>query len=235
MKNKFVLAIAIIAIVAGAVIAAQAFGGHNSKSAFAGSETVISHEGTSGSTTVDIGEATVKVSQRTDLVIALTAVSNLFTDTTVKGNNAGIAVQESSTAGVKVWAEVTPLDNAGNIAGDPVNAFPGEIILNKRIQTLSGKLSNVISCVDPLTGYYLVDCGYGQEEIELKLDTTSANGFNFLATDLEQGNYLVTVKATLETDLNSDGVIDSPSLPPIAAIGKRTIVVWEVKNPDSVP
>ncbi len=154
-----------------------------------------------------------------------TAEAALFTDTKIKGKSGGDVDSSMDRASITVWVNYTD-------AGEEKMAYPGKITLAERIQTLQGRLSECtvyenLSYVegDPIYMQYIVDCTL-PEWIELILETTSANGFNFLAFDVSPGVHDVTVYATIET-AETEGAAESGD--PQAAIGSRTLVVEEVR------
>lgn len=77
-----------------------------------------------------------------------------------------------------------------------------------------------------------VDC-LQDEEVELVLDTMSANAFNFVAPNLEQGVYRVDVWADVDTctgdQLGSCINGDDPDVEAKATIGRASLVVDEVR------
>jgi hypothetical protein len=77
-----------------------------------------------------------------------------------------------------------------------------------------------------------VDC-LQEEEVELVLDTMSANAFNFVAPNLKQGVYLVEVFADVDTCTGDKigtciGEVD-PDVEARATIGRASLVVDEVR------
>jgi len=77
-----------------------------------------------------------------------------------------------------------------------------------------------------------VDC-LQEEEVELVLDTMSANAFNFVAPNLKQGVYRIDVWADVDT-CTGDGIGscingDDPDVEAKATIGRASLVVDEVR------
>lgn len=77
-----------------------------------------------------------------------------------------------------------------------------------------------------------VDC-LQEEEVELVLDTMSANAFNFVAPNLKQGVYRVDVYADIDTctgdKIGSCINGDDPDVEAKATIGRASLVVDEVR------
>jgi hypothetical protein len=64
-----------------------------------------------------------------------------------------------------------------------------------------------------------------EEEVQLILDTVSANAFNFVSADLEQGEYLVTVEAQVsQSSSATNGSAEAKAL-----IGLGSMIVDEVR------
>ena len=157
--------------------------------------------------------AVIKTAEKKDLVISFTTECVLVTDTKIKGG--GGVDQSMDHASIQVWVEV-----------DGVEAFPGKVTFAERIQTLKGKLGWVYYDVDEAGNIVGVDGE--EEEIELLLETTSANGFNFLMLDIESGVHEIAVYATIE--LEEEGQWTESEMERVAAgIGKRTLVIHEMR------
>ena len=157
--------------------------------------------------------ARIKVPQGKELLIGVSAEVGLLTDTSIKGKNGGAAKAIADASG----AVVVVAHRVGDCApGDGIScgatALPGAITLNSRVQTLSATLGGVIeSCTDGSNGGALdgtidvsVECIVSDEEIGLILETVSANHFNFVAPNLDQGEYDITAYFTTR----AEGTID---------------------------
>ncbi|NIN51547.1 MAG: hypothetical protein GTN80_00020 [Nitrososphaeria archaeon] len=156
----------------------------------------------------------IKTAEQKDLVIQFTAECALLTDTKIKGKG-NEEVSSMDTASVRVRVKI-----------DGELAFPEDVTLCERMQTLKGKLSEWIIETNETTGEpYLVEVS---EEIELILNTTSANGFNFLAFNVGSGVHEVVLEADIYiNDQPQEGVDES--YPTAAVIGDRTLVVDEIR------
>ena len=183
----------------------------SSKFAVAGSEVRIVKPDPKGLGTypkIKLLSTWIKTAEDKDLVISFTSEVVLFTDTKITGKG-DKALDDQDKASVKVWVTV-----------DGKKVFPDEITFAERIQTLKGKLSQVI--VNPDGSIVKVP-----EEVELILETTEANGFNFLKLNVGSGVHEIIVYATIE--LKETSKSGEVSADPWAAIGDRTMVVQEVR------
>lgn len=151
-----------------------------------------------------------------DLVIGLSFETVLMTETVVtsKGGNKS---QSQADAAIEMVVYV-----------DGKQAAPGEIVFDKRIQTLWAKLGGVLDCTDAnLDGIISFDeCNLTEEEIGLILDTKAAHSFNFLAYDIGSGSH--TIEAYAKLSFNGEVVTGTGSAKANAALGKGTLSVWEV-------
>lgn len=155
--------------------------------------------------------ARIKVPNNQELLVGVSAEVGLTTDTSIKGKNGGAAKAIAGASGVIIVVahrvgDCSPGDNdaCGQVA------LPGDVTLNSRVQTLHAKLGGVIiSCSE---GAVVIkdDCIVEDEEIGLILETLSANHFNFVLQNLEQGTYDITAyfttRAEGEIDIDEDSV-----------------------------
>ncbi len=151
-----------------------------------------------------------------DLVIGLSFETMLMTETVVRSKGGTKSTSEAE-ASIEMYVLV-----------DGEMALPGEVIFDKRTQTLWATLGGVLDCTDGnADGIISFDeCDLTDEEIGLALDTAAAHTFNFLAYDIGSGSHTIEAYARLST---SDGVVtDSGSSNASAALGKGTLSVWEV-------
>lgn len=125
----------------------------------------------------------------------------------------------------------TVVDEEGKtINGFDLIAAPGQIIFDKRAQTLSATLGGVIeSCRDGnLDGVIdvMTECTVTNEEINLILDTMGAHYFNFMVGNLMQGTHRLELQARISSSTGSQ--IGSSSA--AALIGKGSFTVEEVRT-----
>ncbi len=154
----------------------------------------------------------IKTANNKDLIIDVSLLSGLYTETNVKSKGGN---KDTSGAGAAVVAAVF-VD--GNMA------FPYyPIVFEGRIQILSAKL-----------GGYLVDDVLTPEEIGLIIGTLSANSFNFIVPDLSSGIHTVEVKAVVVTAAFSQ----QGSAAAMGVLGLGSVVIEEVRmirSEDAIP
>ena len=87
-------------------------------------------------------------------------------------------------------------------------------------------------CVDPETGYIVIDdpeC-IAPEDLQLILDTMSANSFNFIAPDVSVGSHTLSVYAQVMVITSTETeVYASADAWAHAYIGKGSMTVEEVR------
>ena len=196
---------------------------------------------------IDEVVSTIKVPNRKELLIGVSAQVGITTQTTVKGKLGGGGAA-TSTGGVKVGVELCPRANfnaatkacsAGVIYGEP-----GTITLNARSQELSAILGGVItSCTVGDDGVIDVgsECTVTDEQIRLLLDTLSAHHYNFVFPNVPTGEYKVIARfdadvatSTDETEVTGDTANEADAS---LVVGPRVVSVQIVRatnNPDGV-
>lgn len=162
-------------------------------------------------------EQPLKTAQKWDLVVQPSFEIGLLTSTTVSSRN---MVTDTATASACVKVRVLVDDNV---------IAPGEVVYNKRAQTLSAQLEGAIaSCLSVVTnlttGGLLItldtNC-VAPETISLLQDTMTANSFTFVAPTLESGIHKIQVQAQIATmGDNQNGTFKATAL-----IGKGTLIV----------
>ncbi len=162
-------------------------------------------------------ETTIKTPNKKDLLIGASFETGLYTKTNVK-SMAGTLDTSAATAGIKIVVKID---------GNDVN--PGEVIYDKRAQTLSAKLGGILTSCTDANGDGIIDavteCTFTPEEIELILDTMAAHHFNFVAANLDPGVHKVEVFAKIETLTSSiAGLAEAKAL-----VGKGSLTVEEVR------
>jgi hypothetical protein len=122
-----------------------------------------------------------------DLLIGVSLQSSLLTDTLAKGKN-GSTDSQMACASLDVKVLV-----------DGVEAAPGPVRFSHRCQTLNTVLGGVIGSCTDTNGDGVIDvateCSVTDEQIQLILDTTSANHFNFIAPNVGTGDHVIEVVA----------------------------------------
>lgn len=172
--------------------------------------------------------ATIKVPQGKELLIGASGVATLatFTQAKGKGGNDNNAVDSTAIAagGLYLTVKVAPEGSNGvctNGAVDP--AAPGNVTFASRKQELSVTVNltdgqgTVITDSD-----FLVDV-----TVALGIETTAAHHFNFVAADLDSGEYDVWACWTATADVIEEGEAIAGAA---VAIGKRMVTVQEVRG-----
>jgi len=154
-----------------------------------------------------------------DLVIDVSLECSLVTDTEVKSKG-GNKETSAAEAGVEVRVLVDGVE--------PEMFEPGKVTFCRRSQTLSASFGGVYSDCTDANGdgdTTLDDCLLTEEEIQLVLNTTNGNAFNFVYRDLPQGDYLIVVQARITSSSSaSNGSADA-----YATIGKGSAILEEVR------
>ena len=167
--------------------------------------------------------ATIKVPQKKELLIGVSGEARLITFTQAKGkNNAGI---ETTTSDVDLNLEVRIADSSLEdvcVDGTGEVAVPGAITFASRHQELKVGVAGF----DDVNGTVLV---------ALKLDTVAAHHFNFLAVNLDSGEYKVWACFSGEamTTVSNVGGIGGGAASAFVAIQKRIVTVQEVRAVNS--
>jgi hypothetical protein len=178
----------------------------------------------------------IKTPNQKDLFIDVSLETGLYTRTLVKSkrNYEGDPDWDSSTAHAKVmvrvgvdgnYATVTP-----GVAQEAGVAFPRAVTFNEREQTLSAKFMGIFTgecfIVDPDTGEVTLNYTCLEpEELELILDTMSANSFNFVVADLTPGNHIITVEAAII----ANGAAEEGEFEAKAMIGQGSVTIELVR------
>jgi len=171
---------------------------------------------------------TIKTPNQKDLFIDVSLESGLYTRTLVKSkrNYEGDPDWDTSTAHAKI--DVRVLIDEGT--ADERVASPGWVVFNEREQTLSAKFMGIFTgeCleVDPLN--HTVTINYTclePEELDLILDTMSANSFNFVIDQLTPGVHTISVQARID----ANGAADAGEFDARATIGKGSVIIEVVR------
>ena len=177
--------------------------------------------------------ARIKVPQDKELLVGVSANVGIVTDTSIKGKEGG-AARAIAGAGAGVIVFAVPVE--GSHGSDAV-AQPGFVVLNARVQELSATLGGVLdecSVVDDLGN---VECTFTDEEIGLALATMSANHFNFVLPNMDQGEYnlvaffVTGAGAAIDIDeasVEAGGSVSASAFA-LAFIGKTMVTVQQVR------
>lgn len=159
----------------------------------------------------------IKTSSQKDLIFDVSLECGLYTDTTVRSKGGD---RDTSTAEAMIQVRVLV---------DGRVAAPGDVTFARRAQTLSavfqGLLNDALS-VDPLTGAVIIDESLlTPEEVQLVLDTMTANAFNFVMQDIGVGVHTIEVQARVHL---SEAAQAGAAIAK-ATIGKGSMTVDEVR------
>ena len=158
---------------------------------------------------------TIKTANQKDLFIDVSLETGLYTQTEVKSKGN----RDTSSAGATIKVQVLV---------DGVPAHPGDVVFDRRTQTLSATLGGILeNCTDSNGDgdIDLNDCTLAPEEIELILDTMGSHSFNFIMDDLTPGEHAIEVQAMIATSSSSGAGSASAN----ATIGNGSVTVEEVR------
>ena len=177
----------------------------------------------------------IKTPNQKDLIIDVSLETGLYTRTLVKSKRkaADDPDWDTSTAHANVMVRVG-VD--GNYAEGDLNvqqpgvAFPRAVTFNEREQTLSAKFMGIFTgeCleVNLTTGNVTINYTCLEpEELELILNTLSANSFNFVVADLTPGNHNITVEAKIM----ANGAAEEGQYEAMALVGQGSVVIELVR------
>lgn len=166
-------------------------------------------------------QTSIRTSEQKDLFVGVSLQTGLFTDTLVRSKG-GSTDTSKAEASVEVRVKVT--DAAGNVR----YAEPGDVIFDKRAQTLIATFGGVLSGCSDADGdghISLDECTLTDEELQLILETLAAHHFNFAIDDLGSGVHTVEVQARIDTNVYSE----AGSAAAKAMVGKGAVTVEEVR------
>lgn len=189
----------------------------------------------------------IKVPQDKELVFDVSLECGLMTDTTVKSKG-GAKNTANAEAAVNVRVKLEPVigvDADGELVVDETAAFyafPGGldnpdteveedgwvVTYCQRKQELMAKFGGFDKCVDNNgDGITADECSLTDEELQMILTTLSANSFNFVSANLDQGEYKVTVEAEITS--NTAGTDSTAIAAAKGWVGMGSLVVDEVR------
>jgi hypothetical protein len=162
--------------------------------------------------------ATIHTSQQKDLVLGASLQTSLVTNTLVRSRGGS---NDSSTAEAKIEVRIVVDPSAPNVGAAGTTAFPGVVTFDQRRQDVMARFGGVFEC----TGITLDTCTITDEILQLILNSTSANHFNFVLDDVGVGTHLVE----LQVRLNTNATWQEGSAAAVATIGKGSLTVEEVR------
>lgn len=229
MRKSIVIAIAVVLVVALGAVAGVAANSLPASKATAQVKDLTILEWTSANVTwTTILEQNIKTPNQKDLFIDVSLESGLYTLTLVRSKRtyAGDPNWDTSTAHAQIDVRVVIDEGTANERF----ASPGDVVFNMREQTLSAKFMGIFTgaclIVDPVT--HAVSINYTclePEELELILDTMSANSFNFVIDQLTPGVHTISVQARIETN----GSAEEGEFEAKAMIGHGSVTIEVVR------
>jgi len=232
MKKSIVIAVAVaLVVVLGAGVVWASNGMPASKATAQVKDlTILNWTGPAENTTpwTTILEQNIKTPNQKDLFIDVSLESGLYTKTLVKSkrNYEGDPDWDTSTAHAKIDVRVI-IDNG---TADERAASPGEVVFNYREQTLSAKFMGIFTgeCleVNQTTGNVTINYTCLEpEELDLILDTMSANSFNFVIDQLTPGVHTISVQARID----ANGSAEEGEFDARAIIGRGSVIIEVVR------
>ena len=173
-----------------------------------------------------------------DFVVDVSLECSLYTDTLVRSKG---GTKDTSVAEAGVVVRVVTTDEDGVVR----EMDPGPVTFCRRSQTLSATFQGLLTddagnvCLTAeldefgnATGAIIIDedC-LRPEELQLILDTTNANAFNFVQRDMAEGNYLIEVQAMI----SDDGSAQEGEYLSYATIGQGSAIAMEVRFAKTSP
>jgi len=175
--------------------------------------------GNTTSSWMDVMSTQMKTSSQKDLVMTVSMEVGLYTRTLVRSKLA-TPDTSSASAGVEMRVIVDPGPNQRIME-------PGEIVFGRRTQELTATFQGIIDkCLTLTNGAITVDTTcVTPEELQLVLDTMSANAFVFALDDMGSGVHTMKVQARMK--LNN--TVQLGEVEARATIGKGSCSVEEVR------
>jgi hypothetical protein len=181
--------------------------------------------------------AKIHVAQWKEVLVGVSGQVQLMTFTQAKGkNNAG---ESKSIAEGSVGLEVmVALEGENDPCTNGVSAHPGEITFASRRQELTVDVSlDVVGNIPDVCDAQCIADNLdieGDVTVALRLDTTAAHHFNFVADDLDEGWYVVVACYDLTALAEVSGLdIDADTAAEAKVVlGPRMVTVQEVHASD---
>lgn len=186
--------------------------------------TVVNNSsGDHGWRTIEGLSGDIKKAQKWDMVVDVSLECSLYTQTEVKSKG-GTKDTSNAQAGVhvRVLVDGVPMEPYYQVEGED---NPG-VTFCRRSQTLSAVFQGLFEdCIDAEGHVFLNEDCLEYEELNLIMDTTNANAFNFVRKDLDQGTYHIEV----QTKISSGTSAQNGSADAWGAIGKGSAILHEVR------
>ena len=170
----------------------------------------------------------IKTPNKKDLFIDVSLETGLYTRTLVRSKRKAADDEDWDTSTAHAEIQVRVVIDEGT--ADERDASPTPVVFNMREQTLSTKFMGIFTgeCieVDPVTGNVTLNYTCLEpEELELILETLSANSFGFVIDELTPGVHTVSVQARIATN----GEADEGEWEAEALVGKGSVLIEVVR------
>jgi hypothetical protein len=167
----------------------------------------------------------------TSLLVGGSLQSQLVTNTSVTGGNGKQTAVATGSVQVVVTVDGETVADALSLVGCSSNcpagvAYPPSVTYNERQQTLSATLGQVCS-----TSAGVTTCS-GNEAIQLILNTTTANSFNFVIPGLSVGTHTVNFYIYVAADGSSTSLSAGSEAAVVVGVGSLTAQVVKVQTPN---
>ncbi len=227
MKKLIAISVALVLILAAVAIPASAASLPSSKAAAEVSELTLI-DWTEAEAWDTILEQSIKTPNQKDLFIDVSLETGLYTRTLVKSKRNFEGDPDWDTSRAKAQVQVRVVIDEGT--PDERDASPESVVFNMREQTLSAKFMGIFTgasfTVDPVTHQVTINYETLEpEELELVLETISANSFNFVIDQLTPGVHTVSVQARIATN----GEAEEGEYEAKALVGKGSVVIEVVR------
>jgi len=193
MKRKLILGLVSIAVLVMAAGAAWAADSQPSAKATAAINKLYAIGGEDSATWVvgqgwtTVHSQQIKTANAKDLFIDVALQCGLYTRTKSEMKVGG----DTSTAHAQIEVRVLVDNDVAN------PAEPGEVVFDKRVQTLTTELYKALM---DSTGLPIDNIGY----VELILETLQAHAFNFVKADVTAGVHTIAVQARVLSDISNN-------------------------------
>ena len=189
--------------------------------------------GNGGGGSILFGDIKVPSSTNKNVLVMASLEDSILTNTLVASKN-GTRSTTSASGSIRVTPHVFPCIAPGSspcsVLGTEVAGAvtPSAVTFAKRTQTLSATLSGLNCTIDTTTG--LLTCT-DPETIDLILDTTNADAFNFLVQTPGAGVYQIQLQISVTASATSDSVQAGAQVTVAVAAGSLVEMIVNAETP----
>ena len=201
----------------------------------------VSIDGTSGADSATNGPiaemelAKMHVPQSKEVLIGVSGQVTLVTFTQAKGKNGGGTATAIAEGTVGLTVRYAPEDADIDVCAEGAIAAPGKVAFASRRQELSVTVDlDVVGSIPDICDEECIETNLGIEgdvTVALKLDTTAAHHFNFVAIDLDSDWYEVWACYDLSAlaEVAGDDIdVDTAAMSKVA-LGPRMLTLQQVR------